>query len=81
MPLFVKDPEVDRLAQHLAGARRISKTEVIRQALRREMEREEAKPDLVALGLDFARRLRASGDPARAAPADKAFVDALYETD
>jgi antitoxin VapB len=81
MPLFVKDPEVDRLARRLSDARRISKTEVVRQALRREMEREDAKPDLVALGLDFARRLRARGDPARAASADKAFIDALYEAD
>ncbi len=81
MPLFVKDPDVDRWAQHLASARHVTKTEVIRSALRREMEREQAKPDLVAAGLEFAAALRARGDAGRAAPADKAFIDGLYERD
>ena len=79
MPLFIKDPEVDRVAQHLARVRHVSKTEVVREALRRELEREEGKADLVAIGLAFAKTLRAQGDPARAAPAAKASVDAMYE--
>lgn len=81
MPLFVKDPDVDRWAQHLASVRQVTKTEVIRSALRREMERERAKPNLVTVGLEFASALRARGDPARAAPADTVFIDGLYERD
>jgi antitoxin VapB len=78
MALYVKDNEVDRLAKRLASLRNVSKTEVIRQALLRELEREEEKPSLVEIGVAFCRSLRAKGDAARAAPADKAFIDSLY---
>lgn len=79
MPLFIKDPEVDRVAQHLSRVRHVSKTEVVREALRRELEREEGKADLVAVGLAFARALRAEGDAARAAATDKPLDGALFE--
>ena len=79
MPLFIKDPEVDRVAQHLSRVRHVSKTEVVREALRRELEREEGKADLVAVGLAFAKALRAEGDPARAAVAGKTLANTLYE--
>ena len=78
MALYVKDNEVDRLARRLASLRNASKTEVIRQALLNELEREEAKPSLVEVGVAFCRSLRSKGDAMRAAPADKAFIDSLY---
>ena len=78
MALFVKDPEVDRLANRLVALKKVSKTEVVRQALLHELERERATPTLVDLGVDFCRALRARGNPAGGMPADKAFIDGLY---
>ncbi len=63
MALYVRDPEVDRLAGRLAMLRRISKTEAVKAALRNELDREEAVPSLIEQGLEFARQLRARGDP------------------
>jgi antitoxin VapB len=79
MPLYVKDPEVDRLAGRLATLRRVSKTEVVRQALQHELEREEGKPSLVDKGVAFAQALKARAQPAAARAADKAFIDSLYD--
>jgi antitoxin VapB len=79
MPLYVKDAEVDRLADRLAELRRSTKTEVVRQALRHELEREQTKPSLVEIGVEFARRLRLKAGPAATAPMSKADIDALYE--
>lgn len=81
MALYVKDNEVDRLAKRLSALRNVSKTEVIRQALANELEKEEARPSLVEIGVAFCRSLRARGDAARATPADKAFIDSLYGDD
>ena len=78
MPLFVKDPEVDRLANRLAAIKKVNKTEAVRQALLHELERERAIPSLVDLGVDFCRALRARSNPANGMPADKAFIDGLY---
>ena len=78
MPLFVKDPEVDRLANRLVAIKKVSKTEVVRQALLHELERERDIPSLVDLGVDFCRALRARANPVGGMPADKAFIDDLY---
>ena len=78
MPLYVKDEEVDRLAERLATLRKLSKTEAVRQALRHELEREEGVPSLVDKGVAFTRALQARGKPAVGKPADKAFIDSLY---
>ncbi|KMO34827.1 MULTISPECIES: type II toxin-antitoxin system VapB family antitoxin [Methylobacterium] len=77
MALFVKDPEVDALAQELAALKRTSKTEAVRQALRSELDRERDKLDLVAQSLAFARGLRDRAGP-NPQPVDKAFRDRLY---
>jgi antitoxin VapB len=77
--LFVKDPEVDKLADRLVAIRKVSKTEVVRQALLHELEREKAVPSLVERGVDFCRALREQANPAGGQPADKAFIDGLYE--
>lgn len=84
MPLYIKDPEVDRLAERLAAQRRTTKTEVVRQALRRELERVEAtsgppgSPDPLEQILALTRDLKARQGP-NPLPADKAFIDSLYE--
>ena len=79
VPLYVKDLEVDRLAERLASLRRVSKTEVVRQALRHELEREEARPSLVEKGVAFVQALKARAQPSAARAADKAFIDSLYD--
>jgi antitoxin VapB len=78
MPLYVKDIEVDRMAERLATMQRVNKTEAVRRALRDALEREEDSPSLVDRGLAFARALRERADQAAAKPADKAFIDSLY---
>jgi antitoxin VapB len=78
MPLYVKDPEVDALAQRLASLRNISKTEAVRRALLHELEQAQALPSLVERGLAFTRALRARARPKASQPANKAFIDSLY---
>lgn len=80
MPLYVKDPEVDRLAEKLSALRKVSKTEAVRQALARELERESAEPTLVEKALAMTRALGEKYPPV-GPPADKAFIDSLYEDD
>lgn len=78
MPLYVKDQEADRLAGRLAAIRKVSKAEVVRQALRHEMEREVGTTSLVVRGVAFMQALRAKSRPADGLSADKAFIDSLY---
>jgi antitoxin VapB len=77
--VYVRDPEVDKLAEALAAIRRQTKTAAVRQALLNDLERERGRPSLVAVGVDYCRALRARGQAQAPAPADKAFLDALYE--
>ncbi|MCK6451065.1 MAG: type II toxin-antitoxin system VapB family antitoxin [Alphaproteobacteria bacterium] len=79
MALYVKDPEVARLADKLVKIRKVSKTEAVRRALQHELEREQGKPSLVEFGVAFCRALRTKGNPRKGKPADKAFIDSLYE--
>jgi hypothetical protein len=39
----------------------------------------EARPSLVEISMEFARAVRAKGDPSKGLPADKEFIDSLYE--
>ena len=59
--------------------KKIGLTEAVHAALVHELEREQGKPSLVDLGVQFCRDLRARGNPAKGQPADKAFRDSLYE--
>lgn len=77
MPLYVKDREVDRLAERLAKVRRASKTEVVREALAHELQRLEGAPSLVERGVEFVRALHARAQP-NAQLADRTFIDDLY---
>ncbi|HEV7229493.1 type II toxin-antitoxin system VapB family antitoxin [Brevundimonas sp.] len=79
MALYVKDAEVDRMAERLSRIGRISKTEAVRRALRRELEHVEAPSEFVERGLAFTRALIARGNPEHGQPVDKAWVDSLYE--
>ena len=78
MALYVKDPEVDRMATELAEARKITKTEVVKRALQNELRRED-KETFVARVVAFGKMVRAQGNPEKGLPADKAFRDSLYE--
>lgn len=77
MALYVKDPDVDALAQELASLKRTTKTEAVRQALRGEIDREKGRLDLVAQSLAFARDLRERAGP-NAMPDDRPSRDELY---
>ncbi|GJE40690.1 hypothetical protein KHHGKMAE_4785 [Methylobacterium persicinum] len=79
MPLYVKDPTVDALADELMALRGSTKTEAVRQALRNEIARVKGETDLVERTLAFTRRLHARARAGQ--PADKAFIDSLYERD
>lgn len=78
MALYVKDVEVDRMAERLASLHQVSKTEAVRRALRHALEREQDVPGLIDRGVAFTRALRARANPADGQPADKAFIDSLY---
>ena len=78
MALYVKDIEVDRLAERLAALRQTSKTEVVRKALQHELERIEGVPSLVEQGVAFVKALRARADPVEGRLVDKDFIDGLY---
>jgi antitoxin VapB len=78
MPLNIRDEAVNQLAEKLASAARVNKTEAVRLALTNELARREPPPgspmeELEALQDEFARR------PKSGLRADKAFYDSLYE--
>ena len=79
MPLYVRDPEVDRLVGQLAERQKLPKSEVVRQALREKWERLEAEPSLVEKTAAFVRELHERWGEPKGPPADKAFIDSLYE--
>lgn len=79
MAFHIKNPETDALARRVAALKKIGLTEAVHAALAHELEREQSKPSLVELGVQFCRDLRAKGNPHRGKAADKAFRDSLYE--
>ncbi|EHN77785.1 MULTISPECIES: type II toxin-antitoxin system VapB family antitoxin [Brevundimonas] len=81
MALYVKDPEVDRMAERLSRIGGISKTEVVRRALRRQLEQVEEPGDLVKRIEAFVSDLQARAPRERGEPIDKAWIDSLYERD
>jgi antitoxin VapB len=78
MALYVKDPEIDRMAERLSRLSRVSKTEAVRRALRRELEHVEGPSEFVERVLAFTSELNARAGPDRGA-VDKAWIDSLYE--
>jgi antitoxin VapB len=79
MAFHIKNPETDALARKVAALKKTGLTEAIHIALSHELEREQARPSIVEVGIKFCRDLRARGKPERGKPADKAFIDSLYE--
>ena len=67
MALYIKDSEVDALARELAAAKKLNKTEAVREALKHALERQRGKPSVVEVAVRFARELRARGE-AKARP-------------
>lgn len=78
MALYIKDPQVDALAQELAVLTRATKTEAVRQALQNEITREKGKRDLVEQSVAFGHRLRERAGSGPGKPANRAFLDRLY---
>lgn len=81
MAFHIKNPETDALARKVAALKKIGLTEAVHTALSHELEREKAKPSLVEIGVEFCRDLRAKGNLRRGKPADKEFLNSLYEDD
>jgi antitoxin VapB len=81
MAFHIKNAETDALARRVAALKKTGLTEAVHTALAHELERENAKPSLVERTLQFAREVRARGNPEKGLPADKAFIDSLYEDD
>lgn len=79
MSILIKNRDTDALAREVARLKGVGLTEAVHAALERELEAIAAEPSFVERGLAFAKRLREKGDPARGKPADKAFIDSLYE--
>jgi antitoxin VapB len=79
MAFHIRNPETDKLARRVAALKHVGLTEAVHEALRKELEREEAKPSEMDVWIKFARDFRASGNPEKGLPADKAFIDSLYE--
>ena len=78
MPLYVEDPQVDDLAARLMTLLGTTKAEAVRCALQNEIARQTGKRDLVQRTADFVQALHKRAGPERK-PADKAFIDSLYE--
>lgn len=78
MPLYIKDPDVDRLAEQVSRIEGVSKTEAVRRALRRELEAVETSSEFVERVLEFTRKLHERAGPNRQV-VDKAWIDSLYE--
>ena len=79
MALHIKNLKTEALARKVAAMKKIGLTEAVHTALEHELVREEGKPSLVEIGVQFCRDLRARGNPAKGQPVDKAFRDSLYE--
>lgn len=74
-----KDRKTAERKEHSAALKKTGLTEALHLALAHELEREQGKPSLVEIGVQFCRDLRARDNPAKGKPADRAFRDSLYE--
>jgi antitoxin VapB len=78
MALYIKNREAEALAREIAAERAVGVTEVVLSALRNERKRRSGE-SLVEWTKAFHERVRAIGNPEKGLPADKAFIDSLYE--
>jgi antitoxin VapB len=79
MAFHIKNPETDALARRVAALKKVGLTEAVHGALAHELEREREKPSEIEAWIKFARDFRVKGNPEKALPADKDFIDSLYE--
>lgn len=79
MAFHIKRTETDALARKVAKAKGTSLTTAVHQALEHEYQRETGRSAFMDDAVDLIRRFREKGDRAKGAPADKDFVDSLYE--
>ena len=76
MPLNIRSEEVNQLAETLASAARVSKTEAVRMALANELQRRDASLTAFMDGIKQIQD-RIAAYPETGAKADKAFFDDL----
>jgi antitoxin VapB len=81
MAFHIKNRETEALARKVAAVKGVGLTQAVHEALRNELQREQQQPDLIERSMAFAKALRAQGHPERGKPADKDFIDSLYEDD
>jgi antitoxin VapB len=78
MPLNIRDEAVNQLAEKLASAARVNKTEAVRLALTNELaRREKSREAFYAAVKELQDRLAAYPDTGL--KADKEFYDSLYD--
>lgn len=75
MPLHIRDRETEALVRELARKRGVGLTDAVKEAVRNELRREEAKAPLRGRLRKIAEELAKSPDTGF--KADKAFFDAL----
>lgn len=81
MSYLIKNAEVLKMLEALARSSGRTKVDVLKDALHRLEEEDHRKPTDWEATLKAGLELRALGDPERGLPADKAFIDSLYEDD
>ncbi len=79
MSYLIKNAEVLEMLDALAKSSGRTKIDVLKDALHRLDEEEREARSSWAAALEAGLALRALGDPERGLPADKAFIDSLYE--
>jgi antitoxin VapB len=79
MGINIKNRKTDALARKVAAMKKTSLTEAIPIALEHELARQQARPTLVEIGVQFCRDLRARSNPVKGKPASKRWRDNLYE--
>lgn len=77
MAFHIKNPDTDALARRIAALKKIGLTEAVHTALTHELEREQGKPTLVDLGVQFCRDLRARGNPQKVGRQTRCFATAF----
>lgn len=79
MAFHIKKPETDTLARKVATVKGTSLTQAVHEALEHELQRETGRSAFMEEALDLVRRFRARGDRSKGLPADREFIDSLYE--
>ena len=79
MGLILEGADVETLVKRLAERQKLSESEAVVRALRRDWARLQSETEFVEGAMEIVRELKAKSDPARRLPVDKAFIDGLYE--